>query len=104
MKKSDIRQFIREALAAELYEADEAPSDKKKDTPDETTPPAPQADGVAARDVAHDLGLQYAGWSEWKDKTGDTVAKTIGDKLVKLDKTGVDSAAKMDDPYAANAP
>jgi hypothetical protein len=33
---------------------------------------------------AHDLGLEYAGYGYWKDSSGKKVARTIGDKLVKL--------------------
>lgn len=36
-------------------------------------------------DQAHKLGLSYAGRGYWRDSSGKTVAKTVQDKLVKLD-------------------
>ena len=50
---------------------------------DKNTPPVGEE---SPADTAHKLGLTYKGYAKWKDKSGDTVAKTIGDKLVKLDK------------------
>ena len=37
-----------------------------------------------ASDKAHQLGLKSAGWGKWKGKSGDVVAQTKGDKLVKV--------------------
>ena len=37
-----------------------------------------------AADEAHKKNLEYAGYGKWKNKSGDTVAKTIDNKLVPI--------------------
>lgn len=39
----------------------------------------------AAAEEAHRLGLEYAGWGRWKDRTKKIVAKTVDGKLVRID-------------------
>jgi hypothetical protein len=97
MKKKDIRDLIRETLEQHLSEAGE-PEPKPKDGEEA---PAAQPDADTPAQQAHGLGLKYAGWSTWEDETGKPVAKTVGDKLVKID---LDKAAGMADPYANDQP
>ena len=41
------------------------------------------SEGQAA-DAAHKLGLVAKGWGQWVDKTGKVIAKTVNDKLQKV--------------------
>jgi hypothetical protein len=44
------------------------------------------SESLTPSEQAHNMGLEYAGYARWKDpKTGKIVAKTMGDKLVKVE-------------------
>jgi hypothetical protein len=59
----------------------------------------------AAAEEAHKLGLTSAGGAYWMDKTGKIVAKTVGDKLVKMsDKPKTQAAAPSVQPIVAPTP
>jgi len=59
----------------------------------------------AAAEEAHKLGLTSAGGAYWMDKTGKIVAKTIGDKLVKMpDKAKAPEKAPAAQSQAPQAP
>jgi hypothetical protein len=102
MKKSEIRHMIREALVQNLGEADDTDPKPPKEGEDSTVSPQPDANTPAEQ--AHALKLKYAGWSTWEDDQGNPVAKTVGDKLVKLDAGQVQAAAGQNDPYGNDQP
>jgi len=51
---------------------------------------------ATARDQAHRLGLQSAGWGYWADKSGNKVARTVKGKLVRLSSAEKDAAEVPD--------
>jgi len=57
-----------------------------------------------AADQAHKLGLVYGGFGKWRDKSGQTVAKTVGGKLVKVDGSAPQKSNGEPPPRPARKP